>query len=174
MRKHINRSLNKRGLSPIFATVILATIVIVFGSVAYYFSSNLTTNATNSYTSSMSTSQQAISERIGFENVLYNSSSGTVTVYIINSGSTNNVQINTVFIYDVNHNIIGSPQQGTQSGNIFSLYNISTGTLIQNNGLNVGQEAYFTVPSNSLSHGSIYNIQLITKNGSNFNYEFYA
>jgi hypothetical protein len=154
--------------------VILATIIIIFGSIAYYFSSNLTTTATNSYTSSASTSQQAIAERLGFENVLYNSSPATLTVYIINSGSTSNVQINTVFIYDVNHSLVGQPQQGSQPGNIFNLYNIDNNAPIQSNSLNVGQEGYLTVPNVSLMHGSIYTVQLITKNGSNFNYEFYA
>ena len=70
-----NWSRNKRALSPIFATVLLAAIIIVFGSVAYYYASNLTTTATNNYSSSLSDSQQAIAERIGFENVVYDSSS---------------------------------------------------------------------------------------------------
>ena len=52
-RKHSFRFLGKRALSPIFATMLLAAIVIVFGSVAYYFSSNLTTTATNNYASTI-------------------------------------------------------------------------------------------------------------------------
>ena len=88
-------------LSPIFATVLLASIIIIFGSVAYYYSSNLTTTSTNNYSSSLSNSQQAITERIGFENVFYYSNSpANLTVYIINSGIANNVQINSVFLYD--------------------------------------------------------------------------
>ena len=66
---------NKHALSPIFATVLLASIVIIFGSVAYYYATNLTTTASNNYSSSVSNSQQSIAERIGFENVVYNSSS---------------------------------------------------------------------------------------------------
>ena len=175
MRKLITWSLNKRGLSPIFATMILATIIIVFGTVAYYYSSNLTSSATNSYTNSMSTSQQSISERIGFENVLYDSSSGKLTVYLINCGSANNLQIDSIFIYDSSHNIVGQPFSGNQ---ILPLQPIDRGTPtptpITGNRLNVGQEGYFTVTSNSLLSGSIYTIQLITKNGSSFNYEFNA
>jgi hypothetical protein len=175
MRKLITWSLNKRGLSPIFATLILATIILVFGSVAYYYSSNLTSSATDSFTNSMSTSAQSISERIGFENVLYDSSSGKLTVYVINCGSASNVQINSIFIYDNNHNIVGQPFSGSQ---ISSFQPIDRGTPtptpITGNRLNVGQEGYFTITSNSLSSGSIYTIQLITNNGSNFNYAFYA
>jgi hypothetical protein len=175
MRKLITWSLNKRGLSPIFATLILATIIIVFGTVAYYYSSNLTSSATNSYTNSMSTSAQSISERIGFENVLYNSSTGTLTIYIINCGSANNVQINSIFIYDNNHNIVGQPFSGNQISPFQPIdRSTPTPTPITGNRLNVGEEGYFAVSINSLSSGSIYTIQLITNNGSNFNYAFYA
>ena len=166
---------NKRALSPIFATVLLATIIIIFGSVAYYYSTNLTTTATNSYVSTLSGSQQAISERIGFENVVYNGSSTTLTVYIINCGSANNVQINSVFLYDSSHNIVGSPYSGTS---ISALNPIDRGTPtptpITGNALNVGTEAYFTVTlaGPSLIHGSIYTIHLFTQSGSYFDYEF--
>ena len=73
----------------------------------------------------MFTSQQSVSERIGFENVLYDSSSGKLSVYIINSGSANNVQIDSMFIYDNNHNIVGQP---FSDGQISFLQPIDRGT----------------------------------------------
>lgn len=161
---------NKRALSPIFATVLLATIIIIFGSVAYYYSTNLTTTATNSYVSTLSGSQQAMAERIGFENVVYNGSSTTLTVYIINCGSANNVQINSVFLYDSSHNIVGSPYSFPST--ISTLQPIDRP--ITGNALNVGQEGYFivTLAGPSLTSGSIYTIHLITQSGSYFDYEF--
>ena len=108
-------SRDKRALSPIFATVLLASIIIVFGSVAYYYASNITTTATNNYVSTLSDSQQSMTERISFENVVYDSIfPATLTVYIVNCGSANNVKINSVFIYDSNHNIVGTPYSGSQ------------------------------------------------------------
>jgi FlaG/FlaF family flagellin (archaellin) len=165
---------DKRALSPIFATVLLATIIIIFGSVAYYYSTNLTTTATNSYVSTLSGSQQAISERIGFENVVYNGSSTTLTVYIINCGSANNVKINSVFLYDSSHNIVGSPYSGNST--ISALNPIDRGTPtptpLTGNCLNVGQEGYFTVTLSTTLPGPIYTIHLITQSGSYFDYEF--
>ena len=165
---------DKRALSPIFATLLLATIIIVFGSVAYYYSSNLTTTATNNYVNAISASQQAISERIGFENVVYTSSPLKLTVYIINCGSANNVQINSVFLYDSDHNI-----KGTYSGSpnpISVLRAIDGGAQITGNSLNVGKEACFdvTLTGSSLDPGSMYTIHLITKSGSSFDYGFTA
>jgi hypothetical protein len=177
MRKFGVRSLDKRALSPIFATVLLASIIIVFGSIAYYYSSNITRTATNDYVNTLSGSQQAITERIAFENVAYDQSSKTLTIYIINCGLANNLQIDAVFIYDSSHNIVGQPYSGS-----FILQPIVNNgpstTPITSNSLNIGKEASFSLnqvaKSNhqSLDSGSIYILHLITKSGSTFDYEF--
>ena len=169
-------SLDKRALSPIFATLLLATIIIVFGSVAFYYSSNLTRTATNNYVKTISDSQQAISERIGFENVVY-TSSNLLTVYIINCGSANNVQINSVFLYDSDYNIKGVYSVSAVPNPISVLNTIDGGTPIPGNSLNIGKEGVFTVTlgsGTSLSPGSMYTIHLITKSGSSFDHDFTA
>jgi hypothetical protein len=128
----------------------------------------------------LSDSQQAISERIGFENVAYDSTSpAKLTVYIINCGSANNVKINSVFMYDSNHNIVGV-YSSNSADSISALKPINSAAPIPTpiSSLNVGKEAYFTLGKDttgndiSLTPGSIYIIHLITKSGSDFNYEF--
>ncbi len=137
---------DKRALSPIFATVLLASIIIVFGTVAYYYASNITATATNDYVNTLSDSQQSIAERISFENVVYTQSfPPTLKIYILNSGSANNLKINSVFIYNASRSIVG-----VYSGNSISALNpidgsIPTSAPITGNVLNVGKEAYFTV-----------------------------
>jgi hypothetical protein len=163
---------NRRALSPIFATVLLSAIIILFGSIAYYFASNITTASTNNYVSSVSDSQQAISESLAFENVVYTSSApASMTIYVLNCGMANNLQINTLFIYDANHSMIGSPYSGSQ---ISQLGSVVGGTPIIGNSLNVGQEGYFTVTLSgpALIRGSAYTIHLITQSGSAFDYDF--
>ena len=174
MRKFSVWSRDKRALSPIFATVLLASIIIIFGSVAYYYASNLTSTATNNYVNTLSDSQQAMSERIAFENVVYDQSSATLTVFILNCGSANNVQINSVFLYNSGHNIIGVYSGNAQISGLSPM-----GTPITGNALNVGQEGYFTVtlvpaPIPPITSGSIYTytIHLVTKSGSSFDYAF--
>jgi FlaG/FlaF family flagellin (archaellin) len=180
LRKFGVWSRDKRALSPIFATVLLASIIIIFGSVAYYYASNITSTATNQYVSTLSDSQQAMAERIGFENVVYTppQTSPTPTnagldIYLINCGSANNVQINSIFLYGANRIISGgSPYSGTQ---ILPLKTIDEHTLITGNSLNVGKEGYITVEmlaGSSLTPGSMYTIHLITKSGSYFDYAF--
>jgi hypothetical protein len=163
---------DKRALSPIFATVLLATIIIIFGSVAYYYASNITTTTTNNYVSTLSSSQQSIAEQVGFENVVYNnqSSPATLTVSIINCGSANNVKINSVFLYDASHNIVGA-YSGTPNP-ISVLRTIEGDAPITGNSLNVGQEGSFTVTLSTSLPNPIYTIHLITQSGSYFDYEF--
>jgi flagellin-like protein len=162
---------NRRALSPIFATMILAAIVISLGSVAYYYVNNVTTTTTNQLKDNLVDSQQTISERLSFENVFYASSS--LKIYLINSGVANSVQINSVFIYDENHKIVGTPY--SNSPPISPLYQIDglPQTPIPGNQLNVGQEGYFTINlTGSLENNKIYEIHLITKGESSFDYKF--
>jgi hypothetical protein len=182
MRKLCVWSRDKRALSPIFATMLLAAMILVFGSVAYYYASNVTTTTTNNYVSTLSNSQQAISERIAFENVVYTPSQSspatpaTLTVYIINCGSANNVKINSVFIYDSSNNIVGAYSNSISISSFWPIYaGTPSPTPITGNNLNVGQEAYFTVTlgaGTSLTSGSIYTIHLITQSEATFDYEF--
>ena len=167
--RKIGLGFGKRALSPIFATLILAAIVIIFGSVAYYYASNVTTTATNQYTASAQQNQQSVSERIAFESVTYASSK--LTVYVLNCGTSDNVQITGVFLYDSNHQLQGAYSSGP-SGKISGLSPIDAGTPIPTNSLNVGKEGSFTVTlSQSLSPG-FYTVHIITARGNNFDYDF--
>jgi hypothetical protein len=185
LRKFGVWSRDKRALSPIFATVLLATIIIVFGSVAYYFSSNITQTATNNYVKTLSDSQQAIAERIGFENIDYTSSTSTspatLKIFVINCGSANNVKINSVFIYDRSHSILGAYSVSYKlSSSVFQISDLySMEKPLTDNALNVGQEGYFIVtlspsPSPALTPGLTYTIHLITQSGSSFDHDFTA
>ncbi len=175
-------SYNKRALSPIFATLILVTIVIVFGATAYYYTSNLTTTATNSYVGSITDSQQTISERVGFESVYFISSddsnppgvSPTLTVYIINCGSASNLKVNAILlkIYDSSDNLLSTQPYNIEPG-IKSGAQVQSGMKnLNQNALGVGEEGYFVVklPSGTSLTTGLYTIQLITKSGSSFEY----
>lgn len=121
---------NKRALSPIFATVLLVDIVIVQGSSVYYFAKNFITQATNDYSSTLSNSQQSISERLAVENVIYNSSSSKLSLYLINCGVTSNIQNNSVFIYKSTNSRVRQPASNDQ---ISALKSIDTGALTAGN-----------------------------------------
>ena len=175
MRKHKIPRYGTRALSPIFATLMLAAIVITFGTVAYYYASNVTTNATNEYVKSVADSKVSISERVGFENVVYSQNPVNFKVYVINCGSTYNVQLNTLYVYNSNGQLVG--YNATLSTNS-PLKNIEGDALIAENILGVGKDGYFsarltktgTDTVNTLPSG-VYKIHLITKGESTFDYQ---
>lgn len=175
MNKHTLRPIDRRGLSPIFATVILVAIVVVFGSFAYYFSNNLTNNATNNIVSSAATSQQSIGERLAFENVVYNQSSSprTLTVYVLNCGISNNLQIDSLFLYNSSSSTHPLLTYSQSTKSTWVIRDLKTGKTVS--GLNVGEEGYFTVSLGSTVpnlKGSICDVHITTKSGSAFDYEF--
>jgi hypothetical protein len=99
------------GLSPIFATMILAAIVISLGSVAYYYVNNVTTSNTNQLKDNIADSQQTISERLSVESVKFIDRTiprpyDQLGIYIINSGLANGVKPSNVFIYNSNNVLI--------------------------------------------------------------------
>ena len=178
---------DKRALSPIFSTILLAAIIIIIGSVAFYYANNVTTTATNDYVKTSVQNQASMSERIGFENVIYKQldssfspPSPTLTIYIINCGNAYNLKINTLFLYDVNQQLVGTHPYAVNENPDSALRDIDEMTQfpdnkIPSNHLNIGQEGYFIVPLDSgisLSSGSIYTIHLITERGSSFDYQF--
>ena len=166
MRKSLNWLRYRRGLSPIFATMILATIIIVFGTVAYYYANNVTTATTNNYVKSSSVSQQSIAERISFENLIYNPGASSISIYVLNSGLANNLQINTFLLYNQSANdaIVGNPMA------LSSLTDLNTGKAITS--LNIEEEGFFTVTNVPNLGNSAYTVTLLTVSGSAFSYEF--
>jgi flagellin-like protein len=170
--QHSLKLIDRRGLSPIFATVILVAIVVVFGSLAYYFSSNLTNNATNNIVSSSATSQQSIGERLAFENVIYNQSLATLKVYVLNCGISNNLQIDSLFLYNSSsssHTLLTYSQSKPST---WVVHDLNTGKTVSS--LNVGEEGYFTVSLSSVPNlkGTVCDVHITTKSGSAFDYEF--
>jgi flagellin-like protein len=165
-RKRNKLFTNKRALSEIFSALILAAIVIIAGAFAYNYANTTTTVATNSYVSSAINAQNALSERVGFENVIYSQTSNDLTVSIINCGSVN-LQVKYFFIKNAQNQLVISPMslppltplQGSQIGS--------------DDNLNVGKEGSFIVIlTPGLNTSSTYILTLITARGSSFDYIF--
>lgn len=168
---------NKRALSPIFATMILALIVITLGSVAYAYVNNVTTTTTNQLKDNIADNQQTISERLSIENVKYfnanpppQSPNYQLGFYIINNGIANGVVPRYVLIFNSNNvmidNVEVSPSSMTAIDSPYSPYP---------DGLNVGKEAYFTVDTDDIAlppGTGTYILRIVTENGSGFDYVY--
>ena len=143
---------SRKGISPIFATLILIAIAVIAGVVVYMFTSG--TLAT------MTGSTSAVTEKVSVQGAsIVTSAVGTtgdsITVY---AQSTNGlgVTVNGMLIKDTNGNTVATvtPSAGTSLSSTGALSSV-TGTLTYTG-------------TNPIVQGSIYTITLTTTKGGSF------
>jgi len=161
---------SKKAVSVVVSTVVLSAGVLALGIAVLYWAYSWGNIANLQYSKAVAASSYAVSERVGFEYISYSSSGNTnnLTVNIINWGRANNLNISHVYIWDSFHNFVG-----TGAYTPSQLTNITSGSPIPNNLLNIGDEGSFRVTwlSNTLPNG-YYNIRIVTGRGRNFDSSF--
>lgn len=146
---------NKRAVSAVLSNLILiaAVIVVGFAVIAWGQNQALQYQQTQSHIINQDINQ--LQERLSFEYISYDGT--TLKVNILNSGTNNNINI-------TNIKVANNP-----SSAVNNLY-LLNGTQV--NGLNIGQDGYFTTQlTPSLTHGT-YTIKITTNRGSNFATDF--
>jgi len=158
---------DKRAVSVALTTMIITAGVIAAGIAVLYWAYSWGNVANSQYASTVANNQNSIQESIAFEYVNYSNigSTGQLTVYVINSGLSNNVTLTRLYIWNSANQLIGTY-------NILQLYRTSNGTAISNNSLNIGDEGYFNVTTPTLASGGWYTIRVVTGRGRNFDYSF--
>ena len=158
---------NKKALSTVVSTVVLTAGVLALGIAVLYWAYSWGNIANLQYSREVADSSHAVSERVGFEYISYSGQSSTLTVSIINWGRANNLTISTVHVWDSFHNYVG-----TGAYTPSQLTNITNGSPIPNNLLNIGDEGSFTVVFPETLENGYYNIRLVTGRGRNFDGSF--
>jgi hypothetical protein len=141
---------NKRAVNAVISNMILIAAVVVVGFAVLAWAQTQSSQYQQAQTGIVNKDINQLQERLSFEYIAY--SDGTLTVYIMNTGSIGNVNVTSVQI--------GSDTPAA----ISNLYTLS-GTQVSS--LNTGQDGYFTVPK-SLTQGTNYSIKVITSRGSSF------
>ncbi|MGA2680945.1 MAG: hypothetical protein ABSF44_04000 [Candidatus Bathyarchaeia archaeon] len=155
----------KRAVSVALTTMIITAGVIAAGIAVLYWAYSWGNIANTQYANTVGNSQNSIEESIAFEYVNYSSANDQLTVYVVNSGLSNGVTLDRLYLWNSSSQPIGTY-------NIGQLYRISDRTAISMNSLNKGDEGYFTVkPSANLSSG-YYTLRIITGSGRDFDDSF--
>lgn len=158
-----NCFLDKKAASAVVGTLILTAGVLAMGIAILYWASSWGSIATRSYTTAEGNSAKAVQERLGYEYIDY--SGNVLTVNLINWGTSHNLTITNVYIYNNAHQYIGNYSRPT-------LRNMTTSSIIAA-GLAVGGEGYFQItPSPTLASGSFYYIRIVTGRGRTFDGSF--
>lgn len=156
-----NLLFDKRAVSVVLSTLIITAGVIAAGIAVLYWAYSWGNIANDQYASTIANSQNSMQEGLSFEFI--SCSNNVLTVYVINSGLSNNVTLARLYIWNSTNQPIGAynitqlnPMNGKAT--IFSL--------------NKGGEGYFQVtPSPALSSG-YYTIRVVTGSGRNFDGSF--
>lgn len=162
-----NLLFDKRAVSVALTTMIITAGVIAAGIAVLYWAYSWGNVANNQYAGTVANNQNSIQENIAFEYITYsniNSNNGQLTVYVINCGLSNNVNLTRLYIWNSTNQLIGTYD-------ISQLYRTSDGTAISNNSLNIGDEGYFNVTIPTLTSG-YYTIRVVTGRGRNFDGSF--
>jgi hypothetical protein len=155
----------KCAVSPVISNVILVGAVIAVGFSTIFWLQSMAYNYNVQYSAAVKANIEKLKEKLAFEYVYYNGVNKSLSVYLINCGTVDNVKITTVYLSFAN-------------GTIIHIYPYSSFTLktffhapITNHTLNRGEEGYFTLSPLDLAPGS-YVIRVTTKRGTNFDYTF--
>ena len=151
LMKTLNFLKNRRGISAVISNLILIGGVIAVGFSVLLWSQAQSSSYTASYGNAIRSDTDQLRERVAFEYIHYET--GSLTVYLMNSGTIGNVSIANVY---VNNTAYGAPA-------LYFLNGTST------NSLNATQQGYFSItPPSSLALGTNYPILVITGRGSSF------
>lgn len=161
--KFLKRLKTRRAISAVISNMVLLAAVIAAGFVALQYTISTSNTYVTQYGTSAGSSINQLRERVAFEYVFYNSTSKTLTAYILNCGKIDNVSISAAYIRNQS-TLIYSQTNGVP---LYFLNNASA------QGLNIGQEGKFMLPWTSPSgQTSSYMIQILTGRGSFFEYMF--
>jgi hypothetical protein len=162
-KRHVRTLLfDKKAVSVVISTIVLTAGVLAMGIAILYWAYSWGNIANHTYSTAEENSAKAVQERLGFEYIDY--SGNILTVNIINWGTSNNVTIASVRIYNSAHQYLSNYTRPT-------LRNITTSAVIPF-GLPVTGEGYFRItPIPALGSGLFY-IQIVTDRGRTFDGSF--
>jgi len=152
----------RRAISPVISNLILVAGVIAVGfAVLAYINSNGSIFA-QEYGRTVTSDINTLKERLAFEYVFYNSTTRDLSLYLLNYGAINNVNLSAIYL--------GNSSWHTAFSGIQLRYFNGT----EASALNIGEEGYCLLPPTTLVSGKAYTVRITTKRGSVFGYTFVA
>jgi hypothetical protein len=152
----------RRAVSTVVSSVILTGAVIAVSFVVLFWAQYRSSAYNEQYSEAMNADIARLKERLAFEYVFYNQTGRSLSVYLMNCGTIDNVNITTVY---VKNNTWFTP---------FSSIGLKFLNGISTNDFDIGEEGYFVLSSVSLVAGKSYSVRVVTGRGSTFDHTFIA
>ena len=166
MRKMLKLLLRKRAVTPVISSVILTGAVIAVSFVVLSWTQYRSSAYNEQYGDAMDADIAQLKERLTFEYSFYNGTQDNLLVYLMNSGTIDNVTIQTVYI----KNTAGASVQMYSS---VTLRHFNS-TEITDQYLDRAEEGYFVLSSLNLVADTSYTVRVVTGRGSTFDQAFIA
>ena len=134
------RMRNKRGITPVVATIILSAVVIAVGGAVWSYSKGASTVIANDYVNGTMTLLKEVIERFTVEHVSNSSDGKTLKVWIYNYGDVD-------VIVDVYANVTGGAFNSTLEKEVASKALVEVEVSFQGDPLQQGEEVAIKVHS---------------------------
>ena len=157
---------DKRAVSNVISATILTGVVIALSLSMFSWAQGRTSVYNNEYKETVDAETAKLKEKLAFEYVYYNSSK-KLSIYLLNCGTIDDIQIKTVYIYDSSGALCFEPFSEPP------LYSFQSWDEISD--LDRGEEGrlVLTLPDAGLSSG-YYNVKVVTVRGATFDRNFVA
>lgn len=157
---------DKRAVSNVISATILTGVVIALSLSMFTWAQGRTSVYNREYKETVDAETAKLKEKLAFEYVFYGNPSHNITVYLLNCGTIDNVEIKNVYVS--NSTWLSNPS--------FSTLKFLNGTEIADQDLDVGEEGYFVLSSLStnLKTGAYYCVKVVTVRGVTFDSNFVA
>ena len=166
MRKMLKLLLRKRGVTPVISSVILTGAVVAVSFVVLSWTQYRSSAYNEQYGDAMDADIAKLKERLAFEYTFYNGAQGNLSVYLMNCGTIDNVNITTAYVKTAAGVLV-------QVNSSITLIRFD-GTEIADHDLDMGEEGYFVLSSPDLVADNIYSVRVVTGRGSTFENTFVA
>jgi len=166
LRRLWKRIRERRAVSVVVSNVILTSAAIAVSFVVLFWAQYRSSAYNEQYSEAMDADIARLKERLAFEYVFYNQSGSSLSVYLMNCGTIDNVTVRTVYVKDA----AGALIQVSSSITLMQF----NGTQIADNDLDRGEEGYFVLSSLSLATDAGYSLRVVTGRGSTFDHTFIA
>jgi len=157
---------DKRAVSNVISATILTGVVIALSLSMFTWAQGRTSVYNSEYRETVDAETAKLKEKLIFEYVFYGNPSDDITVYLLNCGTIDNVEIKNVYVS--NSTWLSNPS--------FSTLKFLNGTEIPDQDLDVGEEGYFVLSqlSTNLKTGAYYCVKVVTVRGATFDSNFVA
>jgi len=148
VRRTFRKCFDRRALTPVISSIIMASVVIALSFAVLAWSQIRTSDYTENYGETTAAEIARLKERLTVEYIFYDVSSGNLSVYLLNCGTIDNVTIQNVHVNNASwHKDFPSP------------------SLIPDQALDRGEEGYLILSCGTLTAGNYY-VRILTERGS--------